>query len=151
MAALTAKLLPIASQKGDAKRGKEIFEMVCINCHTLDGKGGKIGPELTGIGIRPRADILVDIIDPNRSVEANYRSWSVTTKDGETYTGRLEAETQTTVEILDLTGAKHVVQRKDITKLDASSSPSCPPASSNSPADLAAILEYLALSHEPRK
>ncbi len=152
MAALTDKLLPIANQKGDAKRGKEIFDLVCINCHTLDGKGGKIGPELTGIGIRPRADILVEIIDPNRSVEANYRSWSVTTKNGETYTGRLEAETQTTVEILDLTGAKHIVQRKDIAKLDASLLSLMPTGFEQlPPADLAAILEYLALSHEPKK
>jgi putative membrane-bound dehydrogenase-like protein len=153
MAALTTKLLPIANQKGDAKRGKEIFEQVCINCHTLEGKGGKIGPELTGIGIRPRADILVDIIDPNRSVEANFRQWSVTTKSGETVTGRLEAETQTSVEILDLTGVKHVVQRKDIAKLNASLLSIMPTGFEQlPPADLAAILEYLALSsHEPKK
>ena len=80
------------------------------------GQGGKVGPDLTGIVARDRADILTEILDPNRSVEANYRLWNVTTKDGETLSGRLEAETQTTVEILDTTAQKHVIQRKDIKK-----------------------------------
>jgi len=44
----------------------------------------------------------------------------VTTKSGDTFSGRLEAETQTTVEILDTTAQQHVVQRKDFARLDAS-------------------------------
>src|SRR6185369_6897172 len=86
--------------------------------HTFDGQGGKVGPELTGIAARDRADILLDILDPNRSVEANYRLWNVTTKDGETYSGRLEAETQTSVEVLDITAQKHAIQRRDIASLE---------------------------------
>ena len=79
-----------------------MFESSCAICHKIDGKGGAVGSELTGIGSRDRADILLEIMDPNRSVEANYRLWSVSTKDGNSYSGRLEAETRTTVEILDL-------------------------------------------------
>ena len=94
--------------------------------------------------MRPRADILIEIIDPNRSVEANFRAWNVTTKDGESYTGRLETETQTTVEILDLTGLKHVIQRKDISKLEASVLSIMPTGfEALPPSDLSALLEYL--------
>ncbi len=147
LAAITKKLLPLANEKGDRKRGQEVFELTCMNCHTFEGKGGKIGPELTGVGARPRADILVDIIDPNRSVEANFRSWSVATKEGESYTGRLETETQTTVEILDLTGLKHVIQRKDIAKLESSALSIMPTGfEALPPSDLTALLEYLAAS-----
>ena len=101
-------------------RGKEVFTASCAVCHVFDGQGGKVGPELTGINSRDRADILLEILDPNRSVEANYRLWNVTTKDGETFSGRLEAETQTSVEILDTTAQKHVVQRKNIASLEPS-------------------------------
>ncbi len=107
-----------------------------------------MGPDLTGVGSRDRADILLEILDPNRSVEANYRSWNVTTKDGETFSGRLEAETQTTVEILDTTAQKHVIQRKNIVTL-AASQLSVMPAGFESlpPEDLKALLEYLSQAH----
>ena len=146
------KLLPIADRKGDLARGKEVFKSSCMNCHTLDGEGAKIGPELTGVGSRPRQDILLEILDPNRSVEANYRLWTVTTKDGETFSGRLDAETQTSVEILDLTSKQHVIQRKDIASLDASTLSIMPVGFESLPEnDLASLLEYLAHSTHPAK
>ena len=145
------KLLPVTRQRGDAARGHEVFKAACANCHVINGEGAKIGPELTGIGARDRADILTEILDPNRSVEANYRLWTVTTKDGETFSGRLEAETQTSVEILDLTSRKHAVQRKDIASLEASSLSIMPTGFESLPEkDLAALLEFLAASdHGP--
>jgi putative heme-binding domain-containing protein len=117
---IVKKLLPLAKEAGNAVRGKEVFTASCAVCHQFQGQGGKVGPDLTGIAARDRTDILTEILDPNRSVEANYRLWNVTTKEGEIFSGRLEAETQTTVEILDTTAQKHVVQRKDVASLEAS-------------------------------
>jgi len=140
--------LPLAQEKGNAQRGQEVFESSCAICHKIDGKGGAVGPELTGIGSRDRADILLEIMDPNRSVEANYRLWSVSTKDGNSYSGRLEAETRTTVEILDLTGQKHVIQRKEIETLEGSNLSIMPVGFEALPKeDIKALLEYLASSH----
>ena len=91
----------------------------------------------------------MEILDPNRSVEANYRLWTVTTKDGQTFSGRLEAETQTTVEVLDTTAQKHIVQRKDIASLEASQLSIMPAGFESLPADdLKGLLEYLAQPHE---
>jgi putative membrane-bound dehydrogenase-like protein len=143
------KLLPLAKEKGDSARGKEVFATSCAVCHVFSGQGGKVGPELTGIAARNRADILMEILDPNRSVEANYRLWNVVTKGGETFSGRLEAETQTTVEILDTTAQKHVVQRKDIASLDASQLSIMPTGfEALPPDDLKALLEYLSLPQQ---
>jgi putative heme-binding domain-containing protein len=121
----------------------------CSICHKFNGAGGVVGPELTGIAARDRSDILLEILDPNRSVEANYRLWNVTTKDGDTYSGRLEAETQTTVEILDIAAQKHVIQRKDIQSLSASPMSIMPVGFEALPEeDLKGLLEYLAQPHE---
>ena len=61
-----------------------------------------------------------------------------------TFSGRLETETQTTVEILDTTAQKHVIQRKDIASLDASQLSIMPTGfESLPPADLKALMEYL--------
>ena len=145
---LVEKLLPIAKMKGDPARGKEVYVANCANCHVFAGEGGKIGPDLTGIQAKDRTEILLDVLDPNRSVEANYRLWNVTTKDGEAYSGRLEAETQTTVEILDVSGQKHVIQRKDITSLDSSEMSLMPSGFEALPEDdLKALLEYLGQPH----
>jgi putative heme-binding domain-containing protein len=148
-AEVVAKMLPLAKQKGDAERGKEVYELNCSICHKFNGAGGVVGPELTGIAARDRSDILLEILDPNRSVEANYRLWNVTTKDGNTYSGRLEAETQTTVEILDVAAQKHVIQRKDIQSLSASPMSIMPVGFEALPEeDLKGLLEYLAQPHE---
>jgi len=143
------KLLPLARERGDAGRGKEVFTAQCVACHTINGQGGKIGPDLTGIGARDRAEVLTDILDPNRSVEANYRMWTVTTKGGDTFSGRLETETQSSVEILDTTGQKHVVQRKEIASLEGSQLSIMPIGLEALPPDnLKDLLEYLAESHQ---
>jgi uncharacterized protein len=146
---IVKKLLPVAKEQGDAKRGKEVFTTTCAVCHVFNGAGGKVGPDLTGIAAKPRTEILTDILDPNRSVEANYRLWNVATKDGETLSGRLETETQTTVEILDTTGNKHVVQRKDIASLQGLPTSIMPAGFEALPADdLKALLEYLTTTHQ---
>lgn len=38
-------------QKGDQQRGERIYQSWgCPSCHTLDGKGGKMGPDLARVG-----------------------------------------------------------------------------------------------------
>jgi putative membrane-bound dehydrogenase-like protein len=108
------RLLPDLKLNGDLARGKEVFTLLCAQCHTVNGQGGHIGPELTGIGVRPAHDILAEIVDPNRSLESNFRLWTIDTKDDESLAGRLDGETKTSIELLDLTGQRHVIQRKDI-------------------------------------
>ena len=77
-------------------------------------------------------------------MEANFRLWTVSTKEGDTFSGRLETETQTTVEILDTTAQKHVVQRKDIASLEASQLSIMPTGfEALPPEDLKSVLEFL--------
>ena len=142
------KLLPLAKEKGDATRGKEVFTANCAVCHAINGQGGKVGPDLSGIAARDRSEILIDILDPNRSVEANYRLWNVTTKSGDTFSGRLETETQTSVEILDTTGQKHAIQRKDIGTMEGTQLSIMPVGlEALPPDDLKSLLEFLAQAH----
>ncbi|MGZ8939410.1 MAG: c-type cytochrome, partial [Limisphaerales bacterium] len=147
---IVQKLLPLAKQSGDPVHGKEVYANNCAVCHVFNGQGGKVGPDLTGIGARDRSEILAEILDPNRSVEANYQLWTVNTRDGETYAGRLESETQTTVEILDTAGQKHVIQRKDIATLQSSATSIMPIGFEALPADdLKALLAFLAETGHP--
>jgi putative heme-binding domain-containing protein len=145
---IVKKLLPLAKEHGNPTRGKEVFTANCSACHTFNGQGGKVGPDLSGIGAKDRSEILTDILDPNRSVEANYRLWSLTTKDGETFSGRLDTETQTSVEILDTTGQKHAIQRSKIATLESSQNSIMPNGFESIPADdIKGLLDYLGPAH----
>ncbi len=143
--AVVKQFLPVAAKTGDAARGKEVFTLNCAVCHKIDGVGQNIGPDLSGVGVRPKAEILTEILDPNRSVEANYRLWNVTTKAGETFAGRLDGETATSIELLDLTGHRQVLQRSALASLESSNQSIMPTGlEAMGEADLASLLEYLA-------
>ncbi|HEY7119253.1 MAG TPA: PVC-type heme-binding CxxCH protein [Tepidisphaeraceae bacterium] len=142
-------MLPALQQKGDVAAGQKVFTTLCAQCHTFNGQGGKVGPELSGIAARDPKEILADIVDPNRSVEANYRMWTIETKDGDSYSGRLDTETQTTVEMLDATGERHVIARKDIQSMNASTLSVMPVGLIDplKPADVASLMEFLKTGH----
>jgi putative heme-binding domain-containing protein len=143
---LLAALGAAAQKQGDAKLGALVFEKNCQVCHTLEGKGGAVGPDLTGIGARPKADILAEIIDPNRSVEGTYRQWIVETRDDALY-GRLLSENATSIEIIDAQAQKHVIQRKDIKKLRAGDLSVMPEGFEQiGEQDLAHLLEFISAS-----
>ena len=76
--------------------------------------------------------------------------WNVTTKAGENYSGRLDSETATSVDILDTGGKRHTLQRKDIAEMNASPLSITPAGFEQMPPeDLASIFEYLATSNHP--
>jgi putative membrane-bound dehydrogenase-like protein len=138
------KLLPIANKRGDTANGKAVYEKNCAACHIFAGAGGRVGPDLTGVGKNPRHEILINILDPNRSVEGNFRLWIVQTNDGQTISGRLDTESQTTVELLDAAGKQHVVQRKNIRRMIAQPTSIMPEGFELLPEnDLTDLLEFL--------
>ena len=113
-------LAPIVLKSGDAAKGKLVFEQQCDKCHTHSGKGGKVGPDLTGMAAHPKAELLVNILDPSRSVEGNFVSYTVATLDGRTFNGLLASETKTAVELIDTEGKTVKLLRDDIEELLAS-------------------------------
>ena len=108
------EILPVVSRGGDAARGKLVFKEQCGKCHMHSGEGGKVGPELTGMAVHPAHELLIHILDPNRSVEGNYRAYTVSTDDGRVVTGLLAAESKTAIEIVDAEGKRVAIQRSEI-------------------------------------
>lgn len=147
--AVLKQFLPAAEKSGDVARGKELYAANCAVCHKLEGLGQSIGPDLTGVGARPKAEILQEILDPNRSVESNYVLWTAETRAGDIFAGRLDTETQTSIELTDLTGKKHAIQRRDIASLEASTQSIMPTGLEQmGEQGLADLLAFLATSRE---
>jgi hypothetical protein len=96
-----------------------------------------------------RTDLIIEIVDPNRSVEGTYRQWTVETEDEILY-GRMMSESRTTIEIIDATGKVHAIDRKNVKVLSASEQSVMPEGIEQSipAADLANLLEFLSQSKE---
>ncbi|MFM7846810.1 MAG: c-type cytochrome, partial [Planctomycetota bacterium] len=114
------ELMPITKRTGNAGHGKDVYKKQCAKCHVHSGEGNKIGPELTGMAVHPKHELLVHILDPSRSVEGNFRVYSVVTEDGRVMQGLLASESKTAIEIFDAEGKKHALQRNEIEQLVAS-------------------------------
>lgn len=137
--------LPLAEQQGDSERGKTIFTKNCATCHVFKGEGNIVGPNLNGMSVHPKAELLIHILDPNRSVEANYRLYTVLTADGAVVSGLLSSESLTSIEVVDAQGKRHTILREDIDQLNASKNSAMPEGFEQSIKDdeLVDLLEYL--------
>ena len=113
------ELMPLTLKTGDAAAGKLVFKNNCAKCHVHGGEGAKIGPELTGMAVHPKSHLLIEIMDPNRSVEGNYRMWIAVLKSGRVVQGLLASESKSTVELIDAEAKKIPIQREDLEELTA--------------------------------
>ncbi len=139
------ELLPITKVEGDPVKGKAIFKAQCAKCHTHSGEGAKIGPDLTGMAVHSKHHLLMELLDPSRSVEGNYRQYVVTTKAGKIYTGLMSSESKTAIELLDGEAKKQSLQRDDIDEIQATTKSLMPEGFEKqvSKQDLTDLLEYL--------
>jgi putative membrane-bound dehydrogenase-like protein len=139
------ELLPITREKGDAALGKVVFQKNCAKCHVHGTEGNRIGPDLTGMAVHPKEHLLTDVIDPSRSVEANYRAYTVSTNKGKVLVGLLASESKTAIELFDAEGKKQTVLRSDIDELQASAKSLMPDGFEKqlSRKELADLLEFL--------
>jgi mono/diheme cytochrome c family protein len=67
---------------GDPKRGEELFLTsptgACASCHTVNGKGGAVGPILDGIAVRgDKAYILESLMDPNAKLAKGFENLTI--------------------------------------------------------------------------
>jgi putative heme-binding domain-containing protein len=78
----------------DLVKGKAMYAAtLCQSCHTMQGEGGAIGPDLSQLGTRFSAkDILVATIDPNATISDQYQSTVLELKAGGSILGRITNE-----------------------------------------------------------
>ena len=114
-------LLHLCEVEGSVDAGREIFKKHCSKCHKHGDIGDKnIGPNLTGMSVHPKEELLTHIIDPSRSVEGNFRIYTVVDVDGRVMNGMLAAETRTSIRLVDTEAKEKVIAREDIEELVAS-------------------------------
>jgi len=94
----------VTAAAGDAHRGQTLFEGKgeCLDCHGVSGRGSRVGPDLTRIGLLRRAGELErSLLEPDAEVQPENRFYKVTPKNGEPVTGRLLNRDTFTVQLMD--------------------------------------------------
>lgn len=114
--ALIAALQPEIERGGDPLAGRLVFQENCANCHSFEGNGGAVGPDLTGMGAHGRAALLPFLIDPNREVDPTYVDYIAETVDGRLLTGVLVRETPADITLRSSAG-EEVVARDQLESL----------------------------------
>ena len=114
-----------AKPLGDAVHGKELFygDANCSLCHMVNGKGGRMGPELSGVGgSRTREAIIDSVRNPSRRLAwgltestkefpQEYESVTVVTADGKQIKGVTLNEDSFSVQIMDSGEKIHLLEK----------------------------------------
>lgn len=114
LALLSAAILNAA---GNPATGKALFEGKggCLSCHSLEGRGGSLGPELDKIGLARSQDSLrLALLDPSAEVYKEYLTVIVTTKRGQEVEGIALNEDDLSVQVRDIQGNPRSFLKDDL-------------------------------------
>jgi putative heme-binding domain-containing protein len=113
---------------GDAARGDKLFHGAtgCSTCHMVQGKGGRLGPDLTKIATARSIDALVEsvrypskrlatgLIENTKEFPQEYETVSVVTEDGKQYTGVALNEDNFSVQMMDTQQQIHLFDKEKL-------------------------------------
>lgn len=144
---------------GDAQRGNALFHggPGCATCHMVNGKGGRLGPDLTSVGAARSVDSLSESVrNPNQRLAwglmestkefpQEYLSITLVTQSGEKISGVVLNEDNFSVQMMDTREQIHLFEKEKL-KLCEISRESLMPAYDTktlSDKDLQDIVAYL--------
>jgi quinoprotein glucose dehydrogenase len=104
---------------GNHEAGSKVFygktEVSCVRCHRIDGTGGRVGPELSGIGLtKDRKYLMEAVADPNKIIAEGYTQVKVLTLDGKLHTGIIKSESDDVMVLMDADGKEIYLNQDDI-------------------------------------
>jgi putative heme-binding domain-containing protein len=88
--------------RGNGENGRKIFEANCVSCHRADGRGGRLGPDLSRIGAARSREVLeLRIRGGVEGFLPGYEPVTVTPETGEAVVGVKKNEDLFSVQIMD--------------------------------------------------
>jgi len=110
---------------GNAAHGKQLFYggAHCSSCHMINGKGGRLGPDLSSVGASRRTDALIESIrkpsarlaegltEPSKEFPQEYETVTVVTDNGHEITGVTLNEDSFSIQMLDTAEQLHFLQK----------------------------------------
>lgn len=106
----------VPAMPGDRAAGEKLFwgRGGCGACHVVNGKGGRLGPELSRIGReRSLAFLRESVLTPNSDVTPEYATITAVKRDGKRIVG-IGSLDNFTVQITDAAGVYYSFERGDL-------------------------------------
>jgi cytochrome c oxidase cbb3-type subunit 3 len=119
---------------GDSARGDKLFHgaAACFTCHMVQGKGGRLGPELTYVATARSLDALIEsvrfpskrlatgLIENTKEFPQEYESVSVVTADGQQYRGVTLNEDNFSLQMMDTQQQIHLFDKGKLKSFEKS-------------------------------
>jgi cytochrome c oxidase cbb3-type subunit III len=119
---------------GNAAHGKELFygNAACSTCHMIQGKGGRLGPDLSTTGTARSTEYLVESVrSPSRRLaqgiseamkefSQEYETVTVVTMDGTKLMGVVLNEDNFTLQMMDTREQLHLLQKDKLRSYEKS-------------------------------
>jgi len=121
-----------AQPAGNAAHGKELFygSAACSTCHMIQGKGGRLGPDLSTTGSARSTDYLVEsvrnpskrlaqgISEAMKEFSQEYETVKVETADGQKFLGVVLNEDQFTLQMMDTRENLHLFEKDKLKSME---------------------------------
>ena len=126
---------------GDAAHGRDLYfgKARCGTCHMVEGKGGRLGPDLSAVGSARATDYIVDSVrNPSRRLAQGvaeamkefpqeYETVTVVTPEGKRITGVAMNEDSFTVQMMDADEKIYLFEKDKLKSFEKSRESLMPP------------------------
>jgi putative heme-binding domain-containing protein len=93
---------PAERTVGNVENGARLFTAQCASCHRVGARGGRLGPDLTRVGVaRSRAALVREIRTPGEWVPPAFETVTLVTKDGQRIRGAKKNEDVFSIQVMD--------------------------------------------------
>ena len=131
---------------GNVANGERLFTQQCTSCHRVAGRGGRLGPDLTRIGVqRSHAALTREIRTPSEWLGPAFETVTIVTKDGRRVRGAKKAEDVFSIQVMDTRERIQGYLKSDLREVVYEKTSLMPeyPAARLNDADLTDIIGYL--------
>ena len=148
-----------AKSLGDAVHGKQLFhgDANCSLCHMVEGKGGRLGPDLSGVGGARTREAIIDSVrhpshhlawgltESTKEFPQEYETVTVITADGTEIKGVALNEDSFSVQLMDANEQIHLLEKDKLRSFEKSRESMMPPYEQSilSDKDLEDLVSYL--------
>jgi putative heme-binding domain-containing protein len=106
---------------GNVRNGDQLFwnKGRCGQCHMVDGRGKRMGPELTLVGRQRSAAYLREsVVNPGADLTPGYTTITVVTRDGKKIVGTRRAYDDFSVQLMDLSETYYSFQKNEVASIN---------------------------------
>ena len=130
---------------GDVAAGERFFfgSGNCGRCHTVRGRGGWVGPDLSTLGARRSlSEIESTLKDPSRRITPGYKVATVRLRDGSSVRGLVKNESTFDLQLQALDGRLHLLPRNEVAAIDREKTSLMPPVQAGE-SEMRNLIAYL--------